>query len=634
MTRDPTTQTPPAAATACAVSAGRPSPPLRCPWASRRRCAGPRARVASARCSARVAGCAPRAAPVGRGTTGSTANTTRRRADRLPRRRPGRPAVLGSHGLPAQERAVQLDATETGAGTGAALAVADGARPAVDDGAGTTGAGRGAGTTGGASAARTTRRMNATSGSAGSNRPRSATGSGRSGSKATLRSTGRCSSASASSAGSSDCGMFVVIDAAAAAVTCRKWATTSARALLRDERADEAALAAHAVVVVGVAPRAGEPQRLVAVEVVDPGGHVAVGGDVAAAVGDAADRQRVGPDVDGHPAQRVDQRGQPVHVHHDVVGHREPEHRRDRRHQQVHAAIGGRSGGGQRGVRAAVLRDVVEQVVARRRRARVVEPVGEPGRRRRVRRERRVLDVAGECEQRRGRGPGVDAGDDHGVGPRARAVRTGVAAQQQDVHAGRQHRTGRHGRSGSRGGVGREHPVEQGALGVGEVRGGAERDGHADAERHGDRGAEHLVAGAAGAGVRRDEGPHDDRDPGDHDEDAEDRDREQDTRRHEAAQQAGAAEVGGGGGQRRRADQEDPHHPGAGAPTAEHDVPEAGDRRGGRDGAEGAADPDGRGRRADPDQERRPTRATRPMLGGPTATFDSNERGWPRRTRP
>ena len=138
----------------------------------------------------------------------------------------------------------------------------------------------------------------------------------------------------------------------------------------------------------------------------------------------------------------------------------------------------------------------------------------------------------------------------------------------------------------------REHPVEQGALGVGQVRGGAERDGHADAERHGDRGAEHLVAGAAGAGVRRDEGPHDDRDPGDHDEDAEDRDREQDTRRHEAAQQAGAAEVGGGGGQRRRADQEDPHHPGAGAPAAEHDVPEAGDRRSGRDGAEGAADPD------------------------------------------
>ena len=364
------------------------------------------------------------------------------------------------------------------------------------------------------------------------------------------------------------------------------------RALLRHQRADEAALAAHAVVVVGVAPRAGEPQRLVAVEVLDPGGHVAVGGDVAAAVGDAADRQRVGPDVDGHPAQCVDQRGQPVHVHHDVVGHREPEHRRDRRHQQVQAAIGGRSGGGQRGVRAAVLRDVVEQVVARRRRARVVEPVGEPGRCGGARRERRVLDVAGEREQRRGRGPGVDARDDHGVGPRARAVRTGVAAQQQDVHAGRQHRTGRHGRSGSRGGVRREHPVEQGALGVGEVRGGTERDGHAGAERHGDRGAEHLVTGAAGAGVRRDEGPHDDRDPGDHDEDAEDRDREQDTRRHEAAQQAGAAEVGGGAGHRRRADQEDPHHPDAGAPTAEHDVPEAGDGRGGRDGTERAADPD------------------------------------------
>ena len=243
-------------------------------------------------------------------------------------------------------------------------------------------------------------------------------------------------------------------------------------------------------------------------------------------------------------------------------------------------------------MRAAVLRDVVEQVVARCRRARVVEPVGEPVRRGRVRRERRVLDVAGEREQRRGRGPGVDAGDDHGVGPRAGAVRAGVAAQQQDVHAGRQHRTGRHGRSGSRRGTRREHPVEQGALGVGQVRGGAERDGHAGAERHGDRGAEHLVAGAAGAGVRRDEGPHDDRHPGDHDEDAEDRDREQDTRRHEAAQQAGAAEVGGGGGQRCRADQEDPHHPGAGAPVAEHDVPEAGDGGSGRDGAQGAADPD------------------------------------------
>ena len=333
---------------------------------------------------------------------------------------------------------MQLDATETGAGTGAALAVADGARPAVDDGAGTTGAGGGAGTTGGASAARTTRRMNATSGSAGSNRPRSATGSGRSGSKATLRSTGRCSSASASNAGSSDCGMFVRDRRRGCGRDLLEVGDDVRRALLRDERADEAALAAHAVVVVGVAPRAGEPERLVAVEVLDPGGHVAVGGDVAAAVGDAADRQRVGPDVHRHPAQRVDERGQPVHVHRDVVGHREPEHRRDRRHQQVQAAVGGRSGGGQRGVRAAVLRDVVEQVVARRRRARVVEPVGEPVRRRRVRRERRVLDVAGEREQRRGRGPGVDAGDDHGVGPRARAVRTGVAAQQQDVHAGRQ----------------------------------------------------------------------------------------------------------------------------------------------------------------------------------------------------
>ena len=242
-------------------------------------------------------------------------------------------------------------------------------------------------------------------------------------------------------------------------------------------------------------------------------------------------------------------------------------------------------------MRAAVLRDVVEQVVARCRRARVVEPVGEPVRRGGVRREGCVLDVAGEREQRRGRGPGVHARDDHGVGPRAGAVRAGVAAQQQDVHAGRQHRTDRCGRGGSRCRIRREHPVEQGALGVGQVRGGAERDGHAGAERHGDRGAEDLVAGAAGAGVRRDEGPHDDRDPGDHDEDAENHDREQHTRRHQGAQQAGAAEAGGGGGQRRRADQEDPHHPGAGAPAAEQDVPEAGDRRSSRDGAEGAADP-------------------------------------------
>ena len=179
-------------------------------------------------------------------------------------------------------------------------------------------------------------------------------------------------------------------------------------------------------------------------------------------------------------------------------------------------------------------------------------------------------------------------------------------------------------------GVGRcEHPVEQGALGVGQVRGGAERDGHAGAERDGDRGPEHLVAGAAGARVCRDEGPHDDRDPGDHDEDAENRDREQDTRRHEGAQQAGAAEVGGGGGQRRRATRK--------IPITQAPVRRRPSRTCPRPGTAAAAAtaprerpiPIRRGRRADPDQERRPTRATRPMLGGPTAIFDSNERGWP-----
>ena len=181
----------------------------------------------------------PRAAPVSRGTTGSTANTTRRRADRQPRRRPRTAGRTGSpfrsgpcNSTPRRPAPVPVRRSPSRTVPG----------PGVDDGTGTTGAGRGAGTTGGASAARTTRRMKATSGSAGSNRPRSATGSGRSGSKATLRSTGRCSSASASSAGSSDCGMFVVIDAAAAAATCRKWGDDVRRVLLRHQRADEAAL--------------------------------------------------------------------------------------------------------------------------------------------------------------------------------------------------------------------------------------------------------------------------------------------------------------------------------------------------------------------------------------------------------
>ena len=272
---------------------------------------------------------------------------------------------------------MQLAATATGAGS--ALADAAGAPPATEDGAGGVDDRAGAGTTptaGGANAARTTRRMNPASGSAGSNRPPSAAGSRRSGSNETLRSRRRPVLVGQVQQRRQQGLRDVRGDRRRGGGRDRPEPGDDVRrALLRQHRADQAPLARHPVVVVRVAPGPGEPQRLFAVEVLDARGHVAVRRDAAAAVGDPADRQRLRPDVHRHAAERVDQRGQPVHVDGDVVVDRQPQHRRDRRHEQVHAAVGRRPGGGQLEVGAAVLGDVVEQVVAGVRRAPVVEAV-------------------------------------------------------------------------------------------------------------------------------------------------------------------------------------------------------------------------------------------------------------------
>ena len=138
----------------------------------------------------------------------------------------------------------------------------------------------------------------------------------------------------------------------------------------------------------------------------------------------------------------------------------------------------------------------------------------------------------------------------------------------------------------------REHPVEQGALGVGQVRGGAERDGHAAQSATATavpstwsrvlraRGSVatkvHMMTAIQAIMTRTQRTATASRTPGDT------RLRSRPARPRWAAVAATAAAP----------TQEGPHHPGAGAPAAEHDVPEAGDGGSGRDGAQAAGDPD------------------------------------------
>ena len=166
-------------------------------------------------------------------------------------------------------------------------------------------------------------------------------------------------------------------------------------ALLLQHALQEAALAAHAAVVVGVAPRAGEPERLVAVEVLHACGHVAAGPHVPPVGQHAADGQRRRPDVDGDPADRVDDRRQARHVDLDVVVDVDAEHVGDRLVQEVEAGIRGGGGRRVRGVVEPPRVDGVEQVVARQRAGRVVEALGELLGHRGARRELGVADVAG-----------------------------------------------------------------------------------------------------------------------------------------------------------------------------------------------------------------------------------------------
>ncbi len=187
-------------------------------------------------------------------------------------------------------------------------------------------------------------------------------------------------------------------------------------------------------------PAAGEPQRVVTVQLLVRAGLQVAGWLLVpvrpwAGAVVAADRHRV-VDVDGDPAERVDDLLEALEVDLHVVVDVQT-HRRTHRHlEHVGALVVGRAENA-----GVLLGDVLVhrvQVILGLlgRTVRVVVPVGVDLVQRGVLGERHPHPVAAERHQRGVAGPGVDARDDDGVGPGVPAAGAVVSAEQEQVQPG------------------------------------------------------------------------------------------------------------------------------------------------------------------------------------------------------
>ncbi|MPM84028.1 hypothetical protein SDC9_131098 [bioreactor metagenome] len=211
-------------------------------------------------------------------------------------------------------------------------------------------------------------------------------------------------------------------------------------------------------------------------------------------VGAAAHRD-VGVDVHRHPAHGVDQPLEAGQVDDGVVVDVEAERLTHRRLHRVTAGVHRV----REQFRMLLGHELIERVEEVQRIV-GVHPVVPAVRVRLVQRprgERHPGGVARQTEQHGVAGGGVDRGDHHGVGAHAGPVRSGVAAEQQDVEASLLLPHLRHG-AGRLGGVAAEHRLHQVGLRPGVAS--ADRRGGGDGEsEHGD----HQEAGPALPGAHR-----------------------------------------------------------------------------------------------------------------------------------
>ncbi len=253
-----------------------------------------------------------------------------------------------------------------------------------------------------------------------------------------------------------------------------------------------APLPRHPVVVIGGVPGPGEPQSVVPVE--GSRSRLQIAGDLGAA---ATDRDPLGDRQPDSP-QRVDQLCEPPQVDQDVVVHRQPGHALDGLLHRLRARVPDPRE--QRGMLRSPGVDPVEQAAV---------PAGEPAREGlgggRTRGEGHLLQVAGQPEQDRASGGGVDAHQGDAVRTGADPVRPGVAAQQQHVVP-----TGHRGRGALRG----EDVRDQVRAGPGSVR-DLEQHAREEHDQHDQQGDE-PDPGPPGQQIRPGQPPRVDEEPGHH----------------------------------------------------------------------------------------------------------------------